>query len=364
MNVCFLLGSLHRNGGIGRVAISLANSLCKDSGINVHMLCYSSREKGVFYSIDPDVKLDYLLEQHCNMKKALLKGTHRKLREYIKKNNIDVLVVCGVIYYLISVLAIKKTKAKCLCWEHCNSMTTSDIAFEGIYRKIGAKKADLVVTLTKRDKLEYQKQYKGVKVDQVYNSVDPKILENVKPYNPDTKKIISVGRLTYQKYFEKAVEVAALVLPKFPDHTWHIYGGGEKKEDLQNQINAAGLNGRLILEGQVNNIYDLYSEHSLLVMTSRYEGFPMVLLEGLGKNLPLVAFDIFTGPNEIIHNGENGYLVEPFDTEGMAEKICEILNDRDLRIKMSQNCKNYVGEFEHSAIVDRWKEIFKNLANS
>ncbi len=364
MNVCFLLGKLHENGGIARIVTSVANTLCKDPDLNVEILCYSGREKEVFYKIEPEIKTTYLLDEHCNMKKALLKGTHKKLREYLVKNNIDVLVVCGAIFYLISAIALKKTKTKCICWEHCNSMTTSDFGFEGICRKIGAKTADLMVTLTKRDKNEFIKKYKIKKIDQIYNSVDPQILETENIYNPDAKKIISVGRLSYQKYFEKAVEVASLVLPKFPEYTWHIYGGGSRFESLQALIDQAGLTGRLILEGQVGNIYDLYNEHSLMVMTSRYEGFPMVLLEGLGKNLPLVAFDVLTGPNEIIHNGENGYLIEPFDSEAMAEKICEILNDRELRVKLSNNCKNYVSEFEHSNIIKKWKENLIKLGNS
>lgn len=364
MNVCFLLGKLHENGGIARIATSIANSLCKDPNLNVQILCYSDRKQGVFYHIEPEIKVSYLLNQHCNMKKALLKGAHKKLREYLIKNDIDVLVACGVTFYPISIMAVRKTKAKCICWEHCNLMTTSDIDFEGLCRRIGAKKADLIVTLTKRDKNDYIQKYKVSKIQQIYNSVDPKILETENIYNPDTKKIISVGRLTYQKYFEKAVEIASLVLPKFPEYTWHIYGGGSRFESLQVLIDQAGLTGRLILEGQVGNVYDLYNEHSLMVMTSRYEGFPMVLLEGLGKNLPLVAFDVLTGPNEIIHNGENGYLIEPFDSEAMAEKICEILNNRELRIKLSNNCKNYVNEFEHSNIIKKWKDIFVKLINS
>ena len=98
MNVCFLLGRLHKNGGIGRVTTMLANALCKEEDLNVKLLCYSDRKQGVFYKIEPEIELSYLLNEHCNMKKAMLKGTHKKLREYLIKNDIDVLVACGVTF--------------------------------------------------------------------------------------------------------------------------------------------------------------------------------------------------------------------------------------------------------------------------
>ena len=171
------------------------------------------------------------------------------------------------------------------------------------------------------------------------------------------KKIVSVGRLSYQKYFEKAIEVAKRILPKHPDWEWDIYGKGEEFETLNEMIINSGLSEQMHLRGQVNNLYERYRDYSIMVMTSRYEGFPMTLLEGSGNGLPLISFDVPTGPNEIIEDGVNGFLISAFDEEKMSEKIIMVMEDDVLRKKISLNSKELCLRFREEEIVNQWREL-------
>lgn len=122
-----------------------------------------------------------------------------------------------------------------------------------------------------------------------------------------------------------------------------------------------GLTERVTLKGNSSNMYSLYDDYAIMVMTSRYEGFPMVLIEAASRGLPLVSFDIHTGPNEIIVNGVNGYLINKGDVVGMSEKISLLIQDPALRRAFSQEAIKSVERFREQQAIDRWIELIKEL---
>ena len=129
------------------------------------------------------------------------------------------------------------------------------------------------------------------------------------------------------------MKVASEVLPKFPDWQWDIFGQGEDLEELIRLAKEAQIDEQMHFNGQVTDLYERYKQYSIMVMTSRYEGFPMTLLEGIGNGLPLVSFDIPTGPSEIIDDGENGYLLQEGDINGMVYRL-----DQPHEQSKPQNC--------------------------
>ena len=181
-------------------------------------------------------------------------------------------------------------------------------------------------------------------------------------YNPHSQKIISVGRLSYPKNFELLIEIASEVFKRHPDWSWDIYGEGELHGELQSKIDAYHLQGQVVLKGQVSDIYDRYEDYAFMVMTSRYEGFPMTLLEGEACGLPMVSFDIKSGPNEIIVDGKNGFLVPSSNKQAMLQKIEELITDTKLRSEMSRNSLNMRHNFSLSQITQQWKQVFENLS--
>ncbi|MFJ5717804.1 glycosyltransferase family 4 protein [Neobacillus sp. NPDC093127] len=361
MNVCFLLGGFSGTGGIGRVTSILANEICKSEGYKVHTLSFYNNQKEKNYVLDLRIKQDYLFQKPINMTKGILNGGISKLRKYLLNNDIDILVACGALYYPITILSSIGTKTKTICWEHSNVRNSKDHSYQLLSRRIGAKKANKVVTLTKHDQKMYLEKYRNNNVIQIYNPIDEEIFKYIKKYKADSKKIISVGRFSYQKNFELLIDIANNVLHKNRDWTWDIYGDGELRNTLETKIKEYKLENQLFLKGSVNNLYKHYPDYAFLVMTSRYEGFPMSLLEGMAHGLPLISFDVLTGPNEIIRNGDNGFLIESFDKQQMISNISFLIDNQEERIKMSYFSKEICEQYKINEIVNQWKSLFEEI---
>jgi glycosyltransferase involved in cell wall biosynthesis len=227
-------------------------------------------------------------------------------------------------------------------------------------RNFGAQRSNAIITLTKDDYLMYKKKFKRKSITQIYNPIDETIDSDLK-YNSASRKILSIGRFSYQKNFENLVEVAKKVLIKNKTWEWHIYGDGADFEKIKRLINKYALDSQLILKGRKNNLYEIYKDYSFIVMTSRYEGLPMILLEGLKSKLPLVSYDIKTGPNEIIIDKENGFLIRKFKTDIMAKRIDELINDEKLRLMMSKKSELLVSKFSINEIIQKWLNLLDNL---
>jgi glycosyltransferase involved in cell wall biosynthesis len=168
-----------------------------------------------------------------------------------------------------------------------------------------------------------------------------------------------VGHLDENKGYHRAVEVAAQILPKHPDWKWIICGEGPERNRLETMLAKAGLQEQMKLLGLVTDMDSMYAQAAILVMTSEMEGLPMVLLEGKAHGLPLVAFDIMTGPSDIIDDGINGYLTEPFDTDAMAQKLETLMTDHALRLKMSENAAVGMDKFLEETILHAWETLLK-----
>ena len=361
MNICFLLGGLHQNGGIGRVTAMLANDLSKDDRYRITLMCYSDPNLPNLYNLSSNIDQKYFLDSYSSMTQQILFGGVNRLRKYLKQNNIDILIACGALFYPISVLACRRIKTKCICWEHSNPKGNDDHRYQYFARLFGIKRADLNVVLTKQALNVYKSAYKVDNVVQIYNPVDDAVFAFSGEYKAESKRIISVGRLSYQKNFELAIEIASKVLPQNPEWNWDVYGKGEEELKLRELIDAKGISRQFHLCGQVEDLYERYKNYSFMVMTSRYEGFPMSLLEGLGNSLPLLSFDIPTGPNEIIDNGENGYIFEPFNVDLMANCINELMKNDNLLKKLSEAARRKADMFSQQEITCSWKRILTQI---
>lgn len=358
MNICFLLGGFY-SGGIGRVVSILANRLVMESELNVHAVTLRPAEKTEIYMLNPAVKRGHLTTKKGSVKTILFTAS-RELKKYIKENNVDVVIACGNVFYPIALLA-KVKKVKVICWEHSNVYNTNDNDGQTMLRWLGAKLSDKIVTLTECDMEGYQKKFNAKRVKRIYNPIDPQLYIESGKYNSETNKIISVGRFCYQKHFEEIPEIAKKLNNITKDWTWDIYGNGESFEDIGKKIEEYGLEKNVFLKGQVGNLYSLYKNYSMIVMTSRYEGFPMTLLEGAANGLPMLSYDILTGPNEIISDGFNGYLIEEGNKEEMAEHIAFLLMNKNIRLELSKESKKTAKKFDVNSIAVEWCKLFKNL---
>ena len=360
VNVCFLSGDMSRTGGTERVLSIIANELSKkDDKFNIHILSITNESNSSYFTLNKSIKTERILNsKDVNFKKhyfQVVKG----IRQYIKNNNIDILIDVEVIASLFSIPATRFTKTKLVSWEHFNFYEDNGSDLRAYARRLAARFAKCIITLTEQDKENYLNNLsiKG-RIEYIYNPVEE---VNNCIYNIDSKQIISVGRLTYQKGFDLLCEVANNVLKENKQWKWIILGDGEDKEKLQAKIKEYGLENRLILKGNVSNVEDYYKNSSLYVMTSRFEGLPMTLLEAKTYKLPIVSFNCLTGPSEIVKNNVNGLLINPENVEAMSNKINILLKDEKKLKEFSNNAQIDIEKFELKPIIEKWDNILLNL---
>lgn len=173
------------------------------------------------------------------------------------------------------------------------------------------------------------------------------------------KRVIAVGRLDYQKSFDRLIMVWEKVHEKMPDWRLDIFGQGEWKAMLQGMIDERGLQDCVRLNGPTKDIGKEYAESSMLVMSSHYEGFPMVMIEAMACGLPAVCFDFKCGPRDIIVEGENGLIVPDGDIEGLAEAIVRLMRDEELRKRMGENAKRVVETYSEERVMGQWINLYE-----
>lgn len=359
MNICFLLGGFSR-GGIGRVVSILANKLVKDPNFSIHAVTLRPAEAEEIYTLDSSVKRSYLITRTGSVKSILFPAS-KELKKYIAANNIDIVIACGNVFYPMALLA-KMRNTKVVCWEHSNVYNTHDNDGQTILRWLASRLSNKIVTLTECDKNGYQKKFHAKRVQRIFNPIDPQLSVETGKYDPTSKKIISVGRFCYQKHLDEIPDIAKKLNTLTDNWTWDIYGNGDSFSFVQNKIKEYGLDEKIFLRGQVKNLYSLYQNYSMIVMTSRYEGFPMTLLEGAANGLPMISYDILTGPNEIIRNGVNGFLVKEGDTDDMSQKIASLLLNDSLRVNFAAESRQTAKAFSVDKIAEEWKSLFLDLS--
>jgi len=359
-NIAFLLTKVETIGGISRAVSVVTNALCESNLFNVHIIGFQKHQDSP-YGWHKDLIFHNLIpEERISMKKGIFRAVP-KLRKVLHVSDIDVLVSCGDLVGILGALSTRFKKTKFVFWSHSSFKAPVLNKFKDFSEQFTARFADVVVSLTKADQQNYRNETKAKRVVQIYNPVDPKLLEVDREYNPSSKKIISVGRLDYPKNFLLLVDVAKIVLEKNPDYQWHIYGIGDDEKEIKEKLEKNGLEGKLELMGLSNDLYRVINEYGLMVMTSRFEGFPMSLIEGMACKLPLISFDIATGPNEIIKNGDNGYLIEPLNVVEMASCINELIKNTEKRVAFSEAQDEILPKFEMNKIRQIWIELFNSL---
>ena len=179
----------------------------------------------------------------------------------------------------------------------------------------------------------------------------------------ENKRVIAVGRLDYQKGFDRLILAWQRVQStgRFKDWTLDIFGQGEWQEMLQQMINKAGLQSAARINRPTKQIGEEYVKSDMLVMSSNYEGFPMVMIEAMACGLPVVSFDFKCGPKDIIRQGENGLLVHNGDVDGLADAMMEVMADDDYRKMLSENAKAVVDTYSEQAVMARWLRLFEEL---
>lgn len=178
------------------------------------------------------------------------------------------------------------------------------------------------------------------------------------------KRVIAVGRLDYQKGFDRLLRVWSLVKSdrELTDWKLDIYGQGEWEDMLGNMARELGVSDSVTIHKPIKQISREYAKSSILVMTSHYEGFPMVMIEGMSAGLPVISYGFKCGPRDIICDGVNGMIIEEGDEQGFACALASLMKDGRKRVEMGQNAKKIIDRYSENTVMDMWMELFNSLS--
>lgn len=181
--------------------------------------------------------------------------------------------------------------------------------------------------------------------------------------NRPEKRVIAVGRLDYQKGFDRLIDAWALVQKdgRFADWRLDIFGQGEWKEMLDRKIQKLGIEKSARLDAPVKNIAAEYAASSMLVMSSHYEGFPMVMVEAMSLGLPVVTFDYKCGPKDIIDDGRNGLLVKEGDIKGLADAMMSLMASPATIRRMSAEARKVTEKYSEEKVMGMWVDLYEGL---
>ena len=359
--ICFLEGDISRSGGTERVTINIANELSKiKNKYEIHILSICKKNKNDFFEISDDIITNIIFESSAfNAKKDYFKIMYG-IRKYLKQNKIDILIDVDTILDMFSIPATRFINTKFISWEHFNFYENLGVKYRDWGRMLSARYADAIVTITEEDKGYFNENLKlKCPIYHIYNPIPSVQSEN--RYDIDSRTILSAGRLTHQKGFDFLVDVASVVFERHPDWQWVVLGDGEDRELIHREITTHNLEENVILKGNVSNMKRYYEQSSMFVLTSRFEGFGLVLTEAKSHYLPCISFRCKAGPSEIILNGQNGYLVDCFNVYEMADKICTLIEDSNIRSFFSKNALCDTDKFYVSNIIQQWENLLDHV---
>ena len=379
--IMYVIDSLANIGGTERVLIDKMNYLASN-GFKVIVVTYQQGLHSFPYYISPLIKHIDTNTRFCLLykynfliriyKRWKLKNLYLQRMQEIVDNEIpDFIIIttygiptCGIVINL-------KTTAKFIAEAHIPKSKTAEgkansknpfrrlfdlIKNEYECHKISA--FDLLVVLTKSAANDWIKIAKRCIV-----------IPNLVTFYPETipnktmtkKRIISVGRLVPQKSFDKLINAFALIEDKCKD--WHldIFGSGENDKytsSLVKLISKLHLHNQITIHPATDNIYDEYMASDFYVMSSRFEGMPLVLIEAMSCGLPCVSFRCKYGPEDIIEDGKTGLLVTNGNINELAEKILWMCKNEKERVIMGQNARESSKKYQASEIMPKWTDLF------
>lgn len=355
MNILFYINTLG-HGGAERVMANLANTFADSYAYDITLV--TSKREETEYALSPNVKRVNLLDDYSG--NAVVRNFKLlfELRALLKREKPDVAIsflpAPNYRLLLASVgLPVKKI---------VSVRNDPNREYPNFINKFIAKNlyniADKVVFQTEDAQKWFPKLIQGKSVI-IMNQVDNKF------YNTErdtlTKDIVSVGRLTKQKNQRLLIEAFNDIRDK-TEHNLIIYGDGEMREELEALVSELGLQERVLLPGNTDNVVDILKTAKLFVMPSDYEGMPNALLEAMAMGLPCISTDCpCGGPRMIIKDGENGVLVPTMDKDALVSAIINLINNEEKLNELGQKAKAAALAFSPSVIIKDWENCILSL---
>lgn len=358
MKIIYFIRDISDCGGIQQTTCYGINSIIRNSkDYEIATISLYHKNKQNFFSLDSCVKNHALFKEKIDTKKQYFK-IKKRLDILIKQINPDIIVVQGTAF--ASYLSVDVwRRCKVIVCEHGHYDMGGKFGLHWFGKKISLKYAKAIVTLTKLDAQNYIKNNKNkIIIKNIYNPCFLQKDGSVQ-YNLESKVIVSCGTIDNIKRFDHVVKAAEIVFAKHPDWCWYFYGDGPQKKNLEQLIEDKHLESNVFLKGYETDKSIIFGDKSFMVLTSRFEGFGMVLIEAMQYRLPVISYDIKYGPKEIVINNHNGLLVESGNIELLAKAVDELIENADKRKNMSIKANTSLNKFDSEVITKQWLDLFK-----
>ena len=350
MKITFVTATL-TSGGSERVMSIVADKM-QERGYEVEIICLN--DQIVFYPINEGIKITHVEVE------AGTKSLPKKLwwfRKYIQKTQPDIVIAFMVSVYTVTLLALMGIGIPVI------SSVRNDPAYSNLRKKITRKlllpRSAHVVVQTQQIKKFFNKGIQKM-TSVIYNPVNEKVFK-LQPTKKENR-IISVGRLYPQKDQKTMIEAFAKVSEQHPDWQLVIYGEGPERKALEKMIQDPRfkIQDKVLLPGRSENIIDELNKSKIFCLSSVYEGMSNALVEAICVGLPIVTTKV-SGTEELIKNGENGFIVNIGDKESMAKALTKIIEDENLQKQFAEKNKAQAIKFETNTIVNQWEDLVNSV---
>jgi glycosyltransferase involved in cell wall biosynthesis len=360
MKILYIVPKINNEGGVARVLWVKANYLIEKFGYEVHILTQNKGNNPLFYSFNDRIILhDMVLKGNLfSFFYQYVKTLKREVQLLLP----DLIIVCDNGLKAHTIPFVLKTNIPVIfeCHgskyieenEQANSIFTTK--FKLAFKEFSANRFTKFVALSKQSLKEWNLN-NGLIIP------NPLWFKTTQIADLKSKKVIAVSRHSYEKGLDRMLQIWQKVVQKYPDWCLELYGKSNGNQEIQELASALNINQSVTFFEPITNINDKYLEASMLIMTSRTEGFGMVLLEAMAVGLPCVAYDCPVGPRSIIINNENGYLIEDGNIDSFVQKLELLIEDQNLRIEMGKNAKNSSSKYDLDTIMQQWKSLFEEL---
>lgn len=378
MKIVYCTDSVCHAGGIQRITVAKANALADIEGNEVWIVVTDNKRpkpvlpiSGKVHLVDLDVNY---FEDDWKSRLHMLKGIFvkrrehkRKLQQFLNTISPDIVISTGTSEKNF-VPRMKVASNPSFIREIHFTSNYRQLAANGWFEKLSAwaggiidyhyyiREYDKIVVLTDEDKQLHWK--KNDKVEVIPN---PLTTEHNKRSTLKNKTVITAGRLTAQKNFSSLINIWQTVNKSHPDWKLEIWGEGNLRNELQQQIEDLQLKDSANLMGYTDDIISKFADASIFVCSSKFEGFGLVIVEAMSCGLPVVSYSCPCGPKDIITDGTDGFLIPINDERMMASRICNLIEQEDERLIMGAAALEKSKCYSSDIIVNQWIRLFDTL---